>query len=73
MRHGKPRVTREARLNGVAFGEWIARYNAAGIADGTSAPQEAITQTNQNALTVCSDLPRSLDSAKALRISNVDV
>jgi broad specificity phosphatase PhoE len=73
MRHGKPRVDKDARLNAAEFGAWVEKYNAAGIDTESPPPQEAIAQANQCAFTVCSSLARSLESAKALGASNIGV
>lgn len=73
MRHGKPRVEKHLRLNAAEFGAWIEKYNAAGIDTESQPPQVAIEQANQCAFTVCSNLPRSLESAKALGVERISV
>ncbi|MFJ5445594.1 histidine phosphatase family protein [Methylobacillus methanolivorans] len=71
MRHGKPKVDKHYRLNAAEFGVWVEQYNAAGIDTGFQPPQEAIAQANQCAFTVCSNLERSLESARLLGIKRI--
>ncbi|HUW25678.1 MAG TPA: histidine phosphatase family protein [Gallionella sp.] len=73
MRHGKPKIDKNLWVNAGEFGAWVKKYNAAGIDTECPAPQFAIEQANQCAITVCSNLPRSLESAKALGIERVGV
>jgi len=71
MRHGKSKVDNALRLNAREFGVWIERYNASGIDLEHLPPQVAIAQARQCAFTVCSNLPRSLESAKALGVGHI--
>jgi broad specificity phosphatase PhoE len=73
MRHGKPKIDKQLRLNAAAFGAWVEKYNAAGVDIASQPPQVAIEQAKQSAFTVCSNLPRSLESAKALGIERLGV
>lgn len=73
MRHGKPMLDKHLRLNAAEFGAWVGEYNAAGIDTEYWPPREAIEQANQCAMTVCSHLARSMESARALGIKNVGV
>ena len=71
MRHGKPKIDMRRRLNAAEFGVWVEQYNAAGIDDECLPTQEAVAQASQCAFTVCSNLPRSLESANALGIERI--
>jgi len=71
MRHGKPLIDKHLRLNASEFGIWVERYNAAGIDAQCPPPPIAIEQVNQCSMTVCSDLPRSVESARALGVERV--
>jgi broad specificity phosphatase PhoE len=71
MRHGKPKIGKNLRLNAEEFGIWVKEYNASGIDTEYPPPQFVIEQANQCAFAVCSDLPRSLESAKALGVERV--
>jgi broad specificity phosphatase PhoE len=73
MRHGKPKIDKHLRLNAGEFGIWVEKYNAAGIDTEHPPPQDAIEQASQCAVAVCSHLPRSLESAKALGIERIGV
>lgn len=71
MRHGKPRVDTHHRMNAAEFGVWVEQYNAAGIDTEWIPTQDAIAQASQCAFIVCSDLPRSLESANALGVEHI--
>ena len=73
LRHGKPKIETPGRLNASGFGRWIAAYNKAGIDTTHSPTQNAIAQAQACSIVVCSDLPRSIESATALGIKNVKV
>lgn len=68
MRHGEPDIDKRLRLNALQFGAWIEKYNAAGVDTLSRPPQAAIEKARQCAFTVCSHLPRSVESAKTLGI-----
>jgi broad specificity phosphatase PhoE len=71
MRHGKPKIGTRFRLNAAEFGAWVEKYNAAGVDSACQPPQVAIEQAKQCALVVCSNLPRSIESAKALGVGRL--
>ena len=71
MRHGKPKIDMRLRLNAAEFGAWVEQYNAAGIDTECLPPQGAVAQAKQCAFTVCSNLPRSLESANALGVERI--
>lgn len=73
MRHGKPEIDKRPRLNAFEFGAWVEKYNAAGIDTACQPPQAAIEKANQCAFIVCSNLPRSLESAKTLGIGHLGI
>ena len=73
LRHGKPKIETPGRLNASGFERWIAAYNKSGIDTTHSPTQNAIAQTQACSIVVCSDLPRSIESATALGIKNVKV
>jgi len=66
MRHGKPQIENQLRLNAMQFSEWVEKYNAAGVDEKCRPPQAAIEKANHCAFVVCSHLPRSQESAKVL-------
>lgn len=73
LRHGKPIIKKDASLNAAEFGLWVEKYNTAGIDNDFKPPQLAIDQAVRCTFTVCSNLPRSLESAKALGVENIGV
>lgn len=68
-----PKIDKNRRSTPREFGHWVAEYNAAGIDIECRPPQSTIDQAARCKFVVCSSLPRSLDSAKALGIENIDV
>lgn len=73
LRHGMPKVDKDRRLNAAEFGGWVSEYNAAGIDTDCRPPQPAIEQASKCNLVVCSNLPRSLESARALGIETIGI
>ncbi|MHA7683912.1 histidine phosphatase family protein [Cupriavidus sp. PET2-C1] len=73
MRHGKPQIDKKSKLNAAEFGVWVEKYNAAGIDTKYPPPQIAIEQADQCAFTVCSNLVRSLESARLLGVKRIGV
>ena len=73
MRHGKPKIENRLRLNAMGFGGWVEEYNAAGVDTACQPTPAAIEQANQCKFVVCSNLPRSLESAKTLGIQQLGV
>lgn len=73
MRHGKPNIDNSLRLNALEFGAWVERYNDAGLDADDLPPLEAVEQAGLSAFIVCSDLPRSLESARALGVKRIDL
>ena len=73
LRHGKPKIGTSGRLAASGFGQWVAAYNRAGI-DSVHAPSpNAIAQAKACSIVVCSNLPRSIESARVLGIKDIEV
>lgn len=73
LRHGVPNIDGRCRTSPAGFGRWVADYNAAGIDSDQPPPPLAIDQARRCAFVVCSNLPRSLTSAEALGVRQVDI
>lgn len=73
MRHGKPGIDKNPRVNAAEFGVWVEQYNAAGIDHECPPSGLVVEQAAQCAFTVCSNLPRSLESARALGIEHAGI
>ncbi|NMM25944.1 MAG: histidine phosphatase family protein [Glaciimonas sp.] len=72
LRHGMPEIDNERRLSAVEFGRWVLAYNEAGINVKCMPSQDAMEQAKKCAFVVCSNLPRSSESAKALGLKGID-
>ncbi len=73
LRHGKPDIPEHGKLRGNELHRWIELYNSAGIAPGFVPSQGAIEITSVCNTVVCSDLKRSIESASALGVKNINV
>lgn len=71
LRHGMPRIDKDRRLSAAEFGRWVAAYDLAGIDPSCAPPLAAIEQARSCGHIVCSDLPRSLESAAAMGIADI--
>ena len=73
LRHGRPQVPEFGKLRANEISRWIESYNCSGLMPNDTPSQEAIEIAGSCDSVVCSDLPRSIDSAKALGVKNIDV
>jgi len=73
LRHGKPNVPKHGRLRANELHKWIESYNSAGIVPEPVPSRDAIKISNACNAVVCSDLPRSVESAKALGVKGINV
>jgi hypothetical protein len=69
LRHGKPDFEWQRNIKGSEFREIEREYDSAGIVG--SPPHETYDLAEKHQYIVCSDFPRSIQSAKALGVSNV--
>ncbi len=72
VRHGEPDLPLWRNVNASEFRQWIESYNSAGIKKETLPPRELCEAVSSCAVVVCSDLRKSIESAKALGIEAVD-
>ena len=72
LRHGKPDIPRFGKLRASELHRWIDAYNSAGIMKVHQPSREAIEISHKCNAVVCSDLPRSVESAVALRIRQIN-
>ncbi|MCG7874395.1 MAG: histidine phosphatase family protein [Candidatus Thiodiazotropha lotti] len=70
LRHGSPDFEWQRSVRGYEFKQLEREYDGATIND--SPPAESVQQITHHHCFVCSDLARSLDSAKALGVAQVD-
>lgn len=72
LRHGKPDVPETGKLRATEIQQWIDSYNSAGLRADHPPSREAMEMAGHCKVVVCSDLPRSVDSARALGVKKVD-
>lgn len=71
MRHGKSRIDKPRMATAAEFHGWVGRYAATGIDTRYPPPPQSCKITKSCRYIVCSDLPRSLESAEALGFDTV--
>lgn len=71
LRHGKPVTPSLKKLSASAFSEWVYEYNATGLCPTSQPTEYARKYADECNAVVCSALPRSIDSAKALNNKNI--
>lgn len=66
MRHVKPDMPKQPKVDGIGFKQWIDLYNSVGLSLDSVPNTELINRCKQCVSIVCSNLRRSTDSAKIL-------
>ncbi len=66
IRHGKPNIAALGWQTAAAFGQSILAYDEAGLSASSTPSPSTLTGIEDCSLILCSQLPRSIDSAKAL-------
>ena len=69
LRHGKPNFEYSRKISANELGHLVKLYNAAGTK--SIPPEQTKRRVRECKITVCSNLPRSLESAKALGITDI--
>ena len=72
LRHGKPDVPEQRKMKSNGICKWIKSYNSSGIDLSYQPSCEAAEIAKGCNVIVCSDLARSIESAKALGINKID-
>ncbi len=73
LRHGKPNVPVYGKLRANKIHHWISSYNSAGLAPNVAPSSNAIEIASRCNIVACSDLPRSIESAQALGIKEINI
>jgi len=71
LRHGKPVTPSLSRLSASAFSDGVKEYNAAGLCPTSKPTEHARNCANKCHAIVCSDLRRSIESAKSLKNASI--
>ncbi|NOZ61287.1 MAG: phosphoglycerate mutase family protein [Calditrichaeota bacterium] len=69
LRHGRPDVHYPEKMKANEMRKIIDAYNAAGLSEKETPPENAVAAAKTCKIVVCSDLQRSLDSARALGLN----
>jgi len=73
IRHGKPKIDISGKMSASDFGKRVADYDRSGIDTEHKPTNEACERAKKCLFIVCSTLPRSIESARALNIENPDM
>lgn len=73
LRHGKPAIATHSKMSAIEYGRWLDDYNQSSIADACLPADEVVQTARQCDYVVCSHLTRSIDSARALGFTNIDI
>ena len=71
VRHGKPLLKSQTPISSMDFEDWIRSYNQAELCKDCYPQSEIIKLAKDCSVVVCSNLLRSLDSAKFLGINDI--
>lgn len=71
LRHGKPIIPSLNKLSASSFDEWVREYDLSGLCSSSKPTMKAFGCAKKCNVIVCSDLPRSIESAKALNSGDV--
>ncbi|MCF6210050.1 MAG: histidine phosphatase family protein [Gammaproteobacteria bacterium] len=72
LRHGRPEMEAPGKLKASELHRWINSYNSAGIHQNSQPSAGALKLAKKCKVVVCSDLPRSIESAELLGIEKID-
>lgn len=73
IRHGKPKIDTSIKISAADFGAWVSDYDLASLDKEYRPTQLAIETATSSAFSVCSSLPRSIESAAFLGINEPDI
>ena len=71
LRHGKPIIPSLHKIKAFSFLQWIESYNDSGLCPTSKPSPKLLTLANKTNAVICSQLPRSLQSAEALNINDI--
>jgi broad specificity phosphatase PhoE len=71
LRHGKPNTPPLKKVSSAEFLEWVEEYNKSGLCQTSEPPAQVLEYIKECKAIVCSDLPRSVESAKALGVGDI--
>ncbi|MCF6325375.1 MAG: histidine phosphatase family protein [Gammaproteobacteria bacterium] len=73
LRHGKPDLPCWERIGSSEMGEWINSYNSSSVMHEERSCIQSFDGVPEDVFVVCSDLSRSIHSAKVIGYNNISV
>lgn len=70
LRHGRPEAIEEKPITAREFRTWIKQYDASGLSHTSQPSESTLAHAKKCKIIICSTLPRSIDSAKAISFGN---
>jgi len=71
LRHGKPEMPSLEKTNAAGFSRWVELYNLSRLCSSSIPSSDVVSEAKLCTVVVCSELQRSIDSAKALGFNEV--
>ncbi|MFK5914190.1 MAG: histidine phosphatase family protein [Woeseiaceae bacterium] len=71
LRHGKPILPSLKKINAFSFLNWIESYSSSSLCSTSLPSKKALSAANKCNAIVCSELLRSIESAKLLNVKNI--
>ena len=71
LRHGKPDISQSQLIQPKKFGEWFDAYNGASLCPQHAPDSHILALAKKSKAVVCSDLPRSINSALCLGVKPI--
>lgn len=71
LRHGRPSMPAQVPMSAMDFKGWIKSYNLAELCQDVKLQHEIINLAKNSNAVLCSDLPRSISSAKLLGVNEI--
>ena len=65
-RHGEPALSRRLKLNAQGYDRWWAAYEAGGILQGQTPPEDLMAQARGAGVIIASIRPRAIETARAV-------
>ncbi len=73
LRHGKPNISEHGRIRANEVHQWIELYNSVGLCAEHMPSAKSIEIANDCNTVICSDLTRSIESAQALGVKEINL
>lgn len=70
IRHGQSTLVENRKMSGDEFNDWVSKYDEVGVFERKTYPSETIQKISEAHVVLTSDLKRSIESAKFLKVDS---